>query len=171
MGRDSVPLNILEHPAVVRLLAGENIQVQELREALVEFWEENGTFDICRNDCAIGQPRSRWPLALGRGCCRSCESFVVGQGRRLRNLACLLHTCGALTKRLEALGLEEDFQAFRKLLPVKHGCRGGLDDSAFCGVADGDAFFNRHRLPDQARLYIVDDDRHGVTITTNTLWD
>jgi hypothetical protein len=150
-----VPLNILDHPAVVRLFAGENIQVQELRQALVDFWQENGTFDICRNDCYSNRPDRA--EGLRRGCCGSCDDFVVEQGCQRRNLACLLYTCIGLEDRLETLKLKKDFRTF---------C--GLTSSL---VLIYEPFFNHRRLPDRTRLYIAENRYGDIIITTNIIQD
>lgn len=123
-------LDILDHPVVERLIMGETIQVQELRDALVEFWEKNNTFSLCAN-CPVSS-------ASAVGCCGTCEHHDVKKGCTLRNISCLTYSCQSLENRLSRQGVLESYKWFSQMF------RGPLFGE--------EPFFNRSRLPDDARL-------------------
>lgn len=129
-------LDILEHPTVERLILGETVGVQELREALVEFWQENDTFSLCGN-CPVSYQTS------AVGCCSSCVYHDIAKGCTLRNLACLMHTCGSLERKLKSEGLWESFEWFAKMM--------------YRGLHEQEPYFSRRRLPDKAQLHLVQD--------------
>lgn len=144
-------MDIFDHPTVERLVAGERVQVQELRDALVEFWEENGTLSICA-DCS-----KAWGTSV-TGCCGTCKWHAMGKGCTRRNIACLTYTCTSLMDRLGELGLRERYEDFRKLL--------------WWTLQGRDAYYNSSRLPDDAELFIVDSGHGtpgGVEIATNVM--
>jgi len=128
-------LDILDHPVVERLIMGDRVRVQDLRNAMVEFWEKNNTFSLCGN-CPVS-------VSSATGCCGTCEFHDVTKGCTLRNLACLSHTCPSLMNRLRQAGVADSFTWFVKML---HGPLHGKEP-----------FFNRRRLPDEALLELKHD--------------
>lgn len=137
-------LDILEHPTIERLIMGEAIRVQELREALVEFWEKNNTFSLC-GDCPM-----QWRASVV-GCCGSCIYHDVTKGCTLRNVSCLTFTCNFLEAKLRQQGTWASYEWFRKLL------WGG-------SVMSQEPFCNSLRLPDDAEMHMEErEDRHRKT--------
>ncbi len=126
-------LDVLEIPVIERLILGEVIQVQELRDALVEFWEKNNASSLCGN-CPV-------QAISAVGCCGGCVYHDVTKGCTLRNIACLSYTCSSLENRLKQQGVWESYAWFREML------NGGLRGH--------DGFFNVRRLPDDARLQLL----------------
>ncbi len=146
---EEMSLDIFDHPTVERLIQGERIRVQELREALVEFWEKNGTFAICANCPAAG-------FASVTGCCGACKWHDLEKGCTKRNVSCLTFTCPTLTDRLMKLGLWERYDAFRQML--------------WGDIAGQEEYYNQSRLPDDAELFIVEHESYypgEVEIATN----
>ena len=123
-------LDILDHPVVERLIMGDKIRVQELRDAMVEFWEKNDTFSLCGN-CPIS-------AASSVGCCGTCQYHDVTKGCTLRNIACLSHTCPSLLNKLRREGVVESFIWFNGMV---HG-----------PLFAEEPYFNRKRLPDDTLL-------------------
>jgi hypothetical protein len=136
-------MQILDHPTIVRAVAGEVITAQELREVFVDFWQKNGTFEICAK-CPV-PPYSTAPEYKPRekGCCCACTDWKKGEGCTRRNLRCLAHTCGHLEKLLQKADLWEEFKDFRDMLwwgPMSHK----------------EPYFNHARLPDDAPVFIIE---------------
>jgi hypothetical protein len=132
-------LDILDHPVVERLIMGDKVRVQDLRDALVEFWEKNDTFSLCGN-CPVS-------AASAVGCCGTCQYHDVTKGCTLRNVACLSHTCPSLLNKLKREGVADSFIWFNGMI---HG-----------PMFAQEPFFNRKRLPDDTLLELqINEDSH-----------
>jgi hypothetical protein len=123
-------LDILDHPVVERLIMGDKVRVQDLRDAMVEFWEKNDTFSLCGN-CPVS-------AASSVGCCGTCQYHDVTKGCTLRNIACLGHTCPSLLNKLRREGVADSFIWFNGMV---HG-----------PLFAEEPYFNRMRLPDDTLL-------------------
>jgi len=77
--------------------------IGEAREAVSDFLEETGCYEICANCPVYGED----------GCCHGCSHLVRGKGCGQPNLSCLSYTCGVLNMHL--LG-QEDEEHGNKLL-------------------------------------------------------
>jgi hypothetical protein len=129
-------LDILDHPVVERLIMGDKVRVQDLRDAMVEFWEKNNTFSLCGN-CPVS-------AASAVGCCGTCQYHDVTKGCTMRNIACLSHTCPSLLNKLRREGVADSFIWFNGMV---HG-----------PLFAQEPYFNRKRLPDDALLYLKRND-------------
>ena len=75
----------------------DGVTVQEAREEISSFLQENGCYNIC----------AKCPVYGEDGCCRGCSNLIRGSGCLTPNLSCLSYTCGVLNKHLLLIPSED----------------------------------------------------------------
>ena len=126
-------LDIFRHPTVERLMDGGKVTIQDLREALVDFWKENRGYELCAN-CPLDLYDS------ATGCCGKCKYHDLERGCIKRNIACQVWSCTELRNHLARLGVENSFSKFRGM--VAHE------------LTPVDQIYNKKRLPDDAPIFL-----------------
>lgn len=109
-------LDIFDHPAIQRLVQGEPIPIQDLRQAIVDFWKENGASEICdscRSLLWFGKKNENSPVT---GCCGPCRYLDLDRGCTQRNLMCQTFSCVRLKQLLDRAGVLGSWLQFEDML-------------------------------------------------------